>query len=163
MAISVRCRCGGEFAAKDEHAGRRARCPTCGDVLVIPPNDRSDAIGGGDADDGDWEEDRDSLRVMTHVRDLLVDCASALEQLSGRISQLVELTRESVQSTQVVPKQYKILTQKDKWFSGKFDPATLEQALNSYAEQGWTVSTTATATIPGFGGNREEIIVILER
>lgn len=32
-------------------------------------------------------------------------------------------------------KEYKVLTQKDKWFSGKFDPQALENALNSYAEQ----------------------------
>ena len=30
-------------------------------------------------------------------------------------------------------KEYKVLTQKDKWFSGKFNPETLEQALNAYA------------------------------
>lgn len=29
-------------------------------------------------------------------------------------------------------KEYKVLTQKDKWFSGKFDPANLEQAINAY-------------------------------
>jgi hypothetical protein len=64
------------------------------------------------------------------------------------------------QSTQ---KEYKVLTQKDKWFSGKFDPERLEQALNAYAKQGWTVKSATTASIPGFGGNREELVVILER
>lgn len=42
-----------------------------------------------------------------------------------------------VPTTQVTTKEYKVLTQKDKWFSGKFDPAKLEEALNAYAEQGW--------------------------
>ena len=61
-------------------------------------------------------------------------------------------------------KEYKVLTQKDKWFSGKFDPELLEKALNSYAAQGWRVVSAATATFPAFiGGNREEMIVILER
>ena len=61
-------------------------------------------------------------------------------------------------------KQYKVLTQKDKWFSGKFDPQKLEGALNAYAEQGWHVVTTATASINGMlGKNRDEMIVILER
>jgi hypothetical protein len=59
-------------------------------------------------------------------------------------------------------KRYKILTQKDKWFSGKFDPEKLEQALNAYAEQGWQVTTCATASIGGLGG-REEFIAVLER
>lgn len=60
-------------------------------------------------------------------------------------------------------KEYKVLTQKDKWFSGKFDPAVLEQAINSYAKQGWVVKTATTAQIPGFGGPREECLIILER
>ena len=60
-------------------------------------------------------------------------------------------------------KQYKVLTQKDKWFSGKFDPQKLEVALNSYAEQGWRLVSCATADIPGFGGNRQEFVAILER
>ncbi|MCC6805684.1 MAG: DUF4177 domain-containing protein [Anaerolineae bacterium] len=59
--------------------------------------------------------------------------------------------------------EYKVLSQKDKWFSGKFDPNTIEQAMNAYAEQGWRVVHAVTASIPGFGGNREEMIIILER
>ena len=61
-------------------------------------------------------------------------------------------------------KQYKVLSQKDKWFSGKFDPQKLEEAINAYAEQGWTVKAAFTAQIPGLmGGNREEAIILLER
>lgn len=60
-------------------------------------------------------------------------------------------------------KEYKVLSQKDKWFSGKFDPALLEQALNSYARQGWTLKAAVTASIAGFGGNREELVMILAR
>ena len=62
-------------------------------------------------------------------------------------------------------KQYKVLSQKDKWFSGKFDPELLEKALNSYAQQGWEVKGMATASMAGFlgGGNREEMVIVLER
>jgi DNA-directed RNA polymerase subunit RPC12/RpoP len=61
-------------------------------------------------------------------------------------------------------KQYKVLTQKDKWFSGKFDPERLEQAINAYAKQGWRVVSCATASIYGImSSHREEFIVILER
>ena len=61
-------------------------------------------------------------------------------------------------------KQYKVLTQKDKWFSGKFDPQKLEQAINSYAQQGWVVKSAFTAEIPGILTQvREEAIIILER
>ena len=60
-------------------------------------------------------------------------------------------------------KEYKVLTQKDKWFSGKFSPEKLEAALNSYAQQGWKVVTIAAADVPGFGANRQELVIILER
>lgn len=61
-------------------------------------------------------------------------------------------------------KQYKVLTQKDKWFSGKFDPAALESAINSYAQQGWRVVAAFSASMPGvFSGSREEALIILER
>ena len=60
-------------------------------------------------------------------------------------------------------KEYKVLSQKDKFMSGKFDPELLEKAINAYAEQGWSVVSMATATIPSFTGSREEMIVILER
>ena len=61
-------------------------------------------------------------------------------------------------------KEYKVLTQKDKWFSGKFDPEKLEQAINSYADQGWVVKSTFSAEIPGmFGQSREEAIIVLKR
>jgi hypothetical protein len=61
-------------------------------------------------------------------------------------------------------KKYKVLTQKDKWFSSKFDPEKLENALNAYAEQGWRVVSCASGEFPAFiGSSRNEIIVILER
>ena len=60
--------------------------------------------------------------------------------------------------------QYKVLSQKDKWFSGKFDPMMLEQAMNAYADQGWRVIGCATADIAsGFGAARQEFITVLER
>lgn len=61
-------------------------------------------------------------------------------------------------------KQYKVLSQKDKWFSGKFDPQKLEAAINAYAQQGWVVKAAFTAEIPGIMSvSREEAIIILER
>ncbi len=60
-------------------------------------------------------------------------------------------------------KEYKVLTQKDRFFAGKFDPEKLEQAMNSYAAQGWQVIAVATGNIPSITGAREEMIMILER
>lgn len=59
--------------------------------------------------------------------------------------------------------EYKVLTQKDKLFSGKFDPTNLEYAINAYAEQGWRVISCTTADISGFGRSRQEFIVVFER
>jgi hypothetical protein len=36
MAISFACECGKSLRTKDEFAGRRTRCPSCGTVLVVP-------------------------------------------------------------------------------------------------------------------------------
>jgi hypothetical protein len=62
-----------------------------------------------------------------------------------------------------VMKEYHVLTMKDKWFSGKFDPQKLQDALNAYAQQGWRLVSCATADIPGFGTTRQEFIAVLER
>jgi hypothetical protein len=35
MSVIVSCRCGKKFRAQDEHLGKRAKCPACGEVLVI--------------------------------------------------------------------------------------------------------------------------------
>jgi hypothetical protein len=60
-------------------------------------------------------------------------------------------------------KEYKVLTQKDRFFAGKFDPEKLEKAINSYASEGWEVVSVATASIPSLTGTREEMIVVMER
>ncbi len=60
-------------------------------------------------------------------------------------------------------KKYKILTQKDRFFGGKFDPEKLESAINSYVPEGWQVCAVTTATFPTFGSSREEMIVVLEK
>jgi hypothetical protein len=63
-----------------------------------------------------------------------------------------------------VMKEYKVLTQKDKWFSGKFDPEKLEQALNAYAQEGWSVIACTSAAFPAMlSSGRDELITLLER
>lgn len=36
MPIDVECGCGKTFRVKDEHAGKRGKCPACGEMLTIP-------------------------------------------------------------------------------------------------------------------------------
>jgi hypothetical protein len=59
--------------------------------------------------------------------------------------------------------QYKVLTQKDRFFAGKFDPEKIEGAVNSYATEGWRVIAMTSASVPSFGGARDEIVILLER
>src|SRR5215471_4746586 len=37
MSIPIQCECGRKLKARDEFAGTRAECPTCGRTLSIPP------------------------------------------------------------------------------------------------------------------------------
>lgn len=61
-------------------------------------------------------------------------------------------------------KEYKVMSQKDKWHSGKFDPAKLEKALNIYAKEGWRVIAVTTAKVPAMlNSGREEFLAVLER
>ena len=41
--------------------------------------------------------------------------------------------------------EYKVLTERDSVFAARFDPASLETALNSYAGQRWRVIETFLA------------------
>lgn len=59
--------------------------------------------------------------------------------------------------------EYKVMTQKDRFFSGKFNPEKLEAALNSYAQEGWRVVGMATGEIGSGLTSREELIFVLER
>ena len=36
MAIKVTCSCGRVLNVKDELAGKKGRCPSCGNVLQVP-------------------------------------------------------------------------------------------------------------------------------
>ena len=59
--------------------------------------------------------------------------------------------------------EYKVITQKDRMFGGKFNPERVQEALNSYAGEGWVLKGVATATFPTLGGGREELVMFLER
>jgi hypothetical protein len=58
--------------------------------------------------------------------------------------------------------EYKVLTERDSLFSGKFDPEALETVLNSYAAEGWRVVQGFVAASL-WKSLKAEIVVILER
>jgi hypothetical protein len=70
----------------------------------------------------------------------------------------------AVEPGQAVAREYKLLTPRDKIFDGKFDIARLEEALNHFGRQGWTVKAMSTPHVKNFTGVLEEmIVVVLER
>lgn len=64
--------------------------------------------------------------------------------------------------------EYKVMTQRDRWFMGKFSPERLEEAVNFYAAEGWRVVGITSADVGTWfgslgGGMRQEIVVFMER
>jgi len=58
--------------------------------------------------------------------------------------------------------EYKVLTERDKRFTGGFDPDTLEANLNTFASEGWRlVEALSTANL--MKSAKAELIMILER
>ena len=153
MSIDVTCTCGKVLHAKEEHAGRRAKCPDCGEVIQIPSSSNKGAeIYDLRQQSPPPTPESSDTQLLSEIKDVLESLVSAILS-NGSASMPSESAK----------KQYKVLTQKDKWFSGKFDPERLEQAVNAYADQGWRVRGVATASIPGFGGARDELIILMER
>ena len=58
--------------------------------------------------------------------------------------------------------EYKVLTERDTRFSGKFDLEVLEKTLNSYAAEGWRLAEGFVAANVA-KSSKAEIVVILER
>lgn len=54
-------------------------------------------------------------------------------------------------------KQYKVITEKGKRFTGTFDPRKLERALNSNAADGWHVVGSTWQSMSS------QVVVIMER
>ncbi len=60
-------------------------------------------------------------------------------------------------------KEYKVLSQRDNWFSSNFDAPTIEKVLNQLAGEGWGVVTITTVEAVSWTGKREEVLIFLER
>ena len=58
--------------------------------------------------------------------------------------------------------EYKVLTKRDSWVSGRFDFESLEQVLNNHAATGWRVVNSFLSTSV-WKSSKSDIVVILER
>ena len=178
MSITFRCACGKQSDMPESTLGKRVRCNFCGALSIVAvqaPEDHHPEL--------DWE---------THIAESLLTGPDASGGASGSTGLLEaeptvqapsffdevpsgEMATVADEETDTDaepepefpkvdnPKQYKVLSLRDKSFGGKFDPERLEEKLNALAGQGWTVRSMAVGSIGGFAGNREELVVLLER
>jgi hypothetical protein len=58
--------------------------------------------------------------------------------------------------------EYKVLTQQDRRWSGKFSPENLERTLNGYAAEGWRVVGTFPVASP-WSLSTSQVMILLER
>lgn len=58
MSIRIRCSCGKQLQAKDELAGKRVKCPQCGQVIPVPKTSTPKAASD---DEWDFSDTGDSL------------------------------------------------------------------------------------------------------
>ncbi|SFJ07588.1 DUF4177 domain-containing protein [Planctomicrobium piriforme] len=179
MSIAYRCECGKNLQIKSSLAGQIGTCPSCQQTFTVPSADS--LVGNEVSLEGLKPHGVQSPRATLPLKDdlavllervvglleenrekwhWLLDCNKSLEQITASLEAKSGTVESSPNQSR---RQYKVLTQKDKWFSGKFDPEALERAINAYADQGWRVRSMATASFPGFGGHREEIVLLLER
>ena len=164
MPIEVTCQCGKNLRAKDEHAGLNAKCPSCGVLVEL----RAATPARSASPDGYRLEDLQKALNENAAAERETSLADLLKVLNTIAASIAALSSTS-SSPPPIPsggsqqREYKVITQKDKWFSGKFDPEKVEGVLNSYAKQGWAMKGVATASVPGFGGQRDEIVIVMER
>ena len=175
-------KCDQNLTVDSQGAGLVVKCPHCGNNIQIPPaiprsadaNDSTVASANPPyavkvltskdrAFGGKFDPQRLEGALNSYAAEgwSVAGCDSAEfpGMLGGVRSELISVMHR----TGGKMKQYKILTQKDRFFGGKFDPQKLEAAINSYVPEGWKVRAVTTATFPGFGSNREEMIVVLEK
>jgi hypothetical protein len=149
--------------------GARIKCKRCGISFLVSPPAAKATAGAGAAFPSAVVETPDGIAVEgldASTWTLSTEVGGAL-----KAEATVEPDKEGAPSPAFVPAatspevhEYKVFTAKDKYFDGKFDLARLEEALNHFGRQGWSVKSMSTPHVKGFSGALEEtIVVLLER
>ena len=63
MPIKARCACGRSLRARDEFAGKRARCPTCGRTVQIPGKSPEPAAAAAGSEPDWWESKPEPMPI----------------------------------------------------------------------------------------------------
>lgn len=149
----------------DTFVGQRIKCKKCGGTFLVTEHGATAAVP---ARPGAVHKVADGIEVDG------LD-ANAWTAGGGAVPETKELPSGDahVSAPHAVPhagprpngtKEYKLLTPRDKCFEGKFSLERLEEALNSFALQGWAVKSMVTPHVVGFSGTaKEELVVLLER
>jgi hypothetical protein len=174
MSITVRCSCGKQSNLPESFLGKRVRCNFCGALSIVDVQEAPE-----EHPELDWE---------THVAESLlsgpdpssgaatgvleaepaVEAAPTFDEVTAVEAEVAADPESEAEAAPTFTrvegaKEYKVLTQRDKWFGGKFDPERFEAALNFFAGHGWVVRSMVSGNVAGFSGNREEVLVLLER
>ncbi len=162
--------CGEKGKIAPNLIGARIKCKKCGNsFLVSPPAGKPVAAAAAT-----------SSSVASHTPEGIQ--VEGLEMSSWSLSTETGVTLQAEAKPDLAPsqqsfsahveelsapggvRQYKLLTSKDKIFEGKFELTRLEEVINQYAKQGWTVKAMTLPHIKGYGGVIEEtVVVLLER
>ena len=145
MEIKIECPwCNQEYSVDESLIGQKVRCSSCDNTFNV--------WGPDNPPIAPEHSDTNNAKPSKPFGEFIDESAFSVSQTKTQSEKRNHM------------KEYKVLTQKDKWFSGKFDPELLEKAINAYASQGWRVVAAATASFPGIiSANREEMVIILER
>jgi hypothetical protein len=173
MAITFSCLCGKQSDLPESFLGKRVRCNFCGALSIVSQQSVEPQP------DLDWETHiAESLLVGSagaHGSSVLeaeptTSPSSVFDEVSSSGEMAVVVPPESSPEAPAAPivevanpKVYKVLTQRDKWFGGKFDAERLEAAINFHARQGWVVRSMTAGAIAGSSNNRDELLVLLEK
>jgi Domain of unknown function (DUF4177) len=153
--------------------GKRIKCGKCNNrFLVSPPTPKGAGVKAGKVEEFSPAPSDPAIEGIeiegleaaswSGGTEAVAATKADPELAPGEAPQGVFTESQSEQPVDV--KEYKVLSQKDKWFEGKFDLQRLEEAINHYAQRGWKVRAMTTAQVLGFsGGLKEELVVLLER
>jgi hypothetical protein len=162
--------CGERGKIGSGFVGSRLKCKKCGSSFVVSVPAVKASAGGGGVMGGNDVGTPGGIEVEgldASSWGLSTETGVALKaEAVADLEQPVDSSPAFVAAeTAVNPKrEYKILTPKDKFFEGKFDLPRLEEALNHFGRQGWSVKAMSTPHLKGFSGALEEtIVVLLER
>jgi len=180
MAINVQCpACGAKRSLSDEFRGHSVTCPKCGgkftpttasessETALLPPRSKTTPTPGprlvpppptaATAETSSRLQPAPEPSVSDRV-----EVERFRKRRSERESALPPRSGEA-RAIKVAAREYKVLTRKNLWFTDKFSAEGLEEALNSFGQQGWKLKSTVVLQVTDREGDREELIVILER